>query len=147
MSTTTNWSQKLEAANKKGGIRKQTNKGMMYISTPTEIEGLINEVPKGKLTTTKIIAEKLTKKHNVDFTCPLTTGIFSSVVANKTEEDRSLGKTSNTPYWRVIKPDGKLYDKYLGQILPQKELLETEGFKFEKGKNYLKVKNFKNYLV
>ena len=36
--------------------RKMTDKGMMYISTPKEIEEVIRTVPKGKLITTEIIA-------------------------------------------------------------------------------------------
>ncbi len=45
--------EKYETACKKGGIKKHTDKGLMYISTPREIGGIINKVPKGKLITTK----------------------------------------------------------------------------------------------
>lgn len=33
----TSWNEKPEAANKKGEVQKQTDKGMMYISSPKEI--------------------------------------------------------------------------------------------------------------
>jgi len=121
-------------ANKKGGTTQETDNGLMYISTPSEIEEIICKVPKGKLITTKIIADRLAKKHKVDFTCPLTTGIFSSIIAKYAEAQRAEGKKRIAPWWRVIKPKGKLYEKYLGDILPQREMLEAEGFNIQKGK-------------
>jgi alkylated DNA nucleotide flippase Atl1 len=145
----TSWKEKAENANKKGNLRKQTDKGMMYISTPKEIEGIIKRVPKGKLITTERIAQKLSKKYKVDFTCPLTTGIFTAIVANAAIEERELGKKNITPYWRVIKPRGYLYDKYLGQKSDQTKLLKKEGFKIVPSgtKKGPVVKDFKKYLV
>lgn len=146
------WKEKAEEANSKGSIRKQTDKGMMCISTPKEIEGIIKRVPKGKLITTAQIAEKLRKKYKVDFTCPLTTGIFVSIVANVAEEEITLGKGRKevTPYWRVVKPPkGYLYEKYLGSKFPQKKYLEAEGFKVvpSSTKKGPIVKDFEKYLV
>lgn len=143
------WKEKMENANKKGNIRKQTDKGMMYISTPKEIEGIIKRVPKGKLITTAQIAQKLSKKYKVDFTCPLTTGIFTAIVANAAIEARELGKKNVTPYWRVIKPKGYLYDKYLGQKSDQKKYLKAEGFKVVPSgtKKGPVVKNYERCLV
>lgn len=123
------WIQKFNEANEKNTVRKQTDKGMMYISCPEEIEKLIKKVPKGRLTTTKAIAEKLAKKHKSDYTCGLTTGIFTAIVANKVEQEMEIGKKRVAPYWRVVKPKGYLYDKYLGEKSKQKEHLKNEGFK------------------
>jgi len=148
--TKKSWIEKFKKANKKGSVKKQTDKGLMYISTPEEIESIIKKVPKGKLITTKYIIKKLNKKHKVVFTCPLTTGIFVSIVANKAEEEKSQGKMNITPYWRVVKPPkGYLYDKYLGRESNQKILLETEGFDIipsgtKKGPI---VKDFDKYLL
>lgn len=141
------WVEKLNHPQKP--IRKKTPKGIMYISTPKEIESVIKKIPKGKLTTTKNIAEKLAKKYKVGFTCPLTTGIFTSIVANATEEAVSEGEKNIAPYWRVIKPGGYLYDKYLGQVLPQKKHLEEESFKItpSPGNKPPKVENFEKYLI
>lgn len=146
------WIDKMKEADRKGPIRKMTDKGMMYISTPSEIEKIIKRVPKGKLTTTKQIAEKLSKKHKVDFTCPLTTGIFTSIVANVAEEKIEMGKSKKdvAPYWRVVKdPKGYLYDKYLGSKFPQKSYLIKEGFRIipsgtKKGPI---VKDYEKFLV
>lgn len=144
-----------ENANQKGGVSKMTDKGMMYISTPSEIEEIIRKVPKGKLITTGIIADKLTQKHKVDFTCPMTTGIFSSIVAKYAEAQREEGIKRIAPWWRVVKPKGKLYDKYLGDYLPQREMLENEGSEVVegkgkgkgKGKQPASVLDFEKYLV
>lgn len=124
---------------------KMTEKGNMYISNPIEIAEIVKQIPKGKLITTKIIAEKLTKKHGVDFTCPLTTGIFFSIVANACEEDKTL----SVPYWRVVKDEkGLLYPAYLTHELPQKEHLESEGYKVKNAKNgKMYVENARELLI
>jgi hypothetical protein len=143
------WIKTFDETNSKGNIRKKTAKGMMFISTPQEIEELIKKVPKGKLTTTKMIAEKLTKKHKVDFTCPLTTGIFSSIVANKSEQELEMGKTEVAPYWRVVKDKGYLYDKYLGTPSKQSAYLKKEGFSIVPSgtKKGPMIKDIGKYLV
>jgi alkylated DNA nucleotide flippase Atl1 len=125
----------------------------MYISTPKEIDQIIRRIPKGKLITTKEIAKILANKHGADYTCGLTTGIFSAICANASMQELEEGKNLSevTPYWRVLKSGGKLYDKYLGNTdHQQKEMLEKEGFKFEEGgrkHKYLRVKGWKDYLV
>lgn len=126
---------------------KMTNKGMMYISTPKEIAQLVKKVPKGKLITTKIIVDKLTKKYKVDFTCPMTTGIFVSVLANASEEQAASGKGQIAPYWRVVRPKGELYDKYLTHQSRQEAHLKEEGFKFDKSYKKPRVKNWEEKLV
>ena len=136
----------------KGGIKKQTDKGMMYISTPSEIMKMIKKVPKGKLTTSKELVHKLNMKHKVDFTCPLTTGIFISIVANLAEEELGEGMKQSevAPYWSVVKaPKGYLYDKYLGMKSKQREYLEKEGFKIIPSgtKKGPVVKDFEKFLV
>ena len=146
------WKDKFEAKNDDFQSIKDTKKGKMYISSPIEIDKIIRKVPSGKLITTKIITEVLTKKYKVDYTCPLTTGIFVSIIANKVEEELSQGKSVKdvTPYWRVIKKDGQIYEKYLGKPSKQMQYLKKEGFKFIMPKAKSKqpiVMNFKQYLI
>lgn len=130
MANKKDWQEKMLKPEK--GEVSDTKKGKMYISTPREIQEIIKKVSKGKLTTTKEIAQHLTSKKKVDFTCPLTTGIFTSIVANAAQQRCEMGSKSSrsskpdVPYWRVIKAGGKLYDKYLGSKLPQKKLLKEE---------------------
>jgi alkylated DNA nucleotide flippase Atl1 len=123
--------EKFDNANQKGGTKTETPKGLMYISTPKEISEIIKKIPKGKVITVADIANQLTKKHGADWTCPITTGIFTSLIANYSEE-AGLG----IPYWRVVRAKGVLYDRYLGMISHQPELLRSEGWKIvRRGKN------------
>jgi alkylated DNA nucleotide flippase Atl1 len=126
-----------------------STKGAMYISSPKEINSIIKQIPEGKLITTKMITDKLTNKNKVVFTCPLTTGIFLSIIANKTEEERTNGIKDLTPYWRVVRPNGDIYDKYLGQTSHQLDYIEREGIEVEvkKNKKGYKVKDMEKYLV
>ncbi len=148
--TKKSWQKKFSEEKEGFMSKKETDRGLMYISCPMEISQIISKVPKGKLITTKQIVEKLNKKHQVDFTCQLTTGIFIGIAANKTEEDREEGRKNLTPYWRVIKPDGQVYEKYMGQPSKQIKLLEREGFKIVDSGYKTKapiVKDFEKYLI
>jgi hypothetical protein len=79
----------------------------------------------------------------------LTTGIFVRVAAEAAEEDRQAGKIRITPYWRTIKDDGKLNEKFPGGARAQAAKLRQEGFTIQagKGKQPPKVKEFEKYLV
>lgn len=61
---------------------------------------------------------------------------------NAAEEASGEGKGLNIPYWRTLKADGFLNEKYPGGAKSHKRLLEKEGHKiFQKGKKF-KVVNF-----
>jgi len=115
----------------------------MLIAPPLEYDGLMKKVPRGKLVTTDRMREYLTKKHGADFTCPLTCGIFVNIAAHANEE---RGGTDETPWWRTLKKDGELNEKYPGGIDGQKSRLEIEGHEVvPKGKRYF-VKDFEKKL-
>jgi hypothetical protein len=44
--------------------------------------------------------------------CPITTGIFAWVAANAAEEQKQKGEKDITPYWRTLKNDGVINEKY-----------------------------------
>jgi len=57
-----------------------------------------------------------------------------------------MGKPLRIPYWRTLKADGFLNEKYPGGELAQKKLLEPEGFTIlKKGKKRM-VKDFEKYV-
>jgi len=119
----------------------------VVLVAPLEVDELMKKVPKGKLITINEICKKLAKKHNVMFCCTLTCGIFIMTSAHAAEEDKIKGITRITPYWRTLKMNGFLNDKYPGGVKKQKKLLEEEGFKIiQKGKKYF-VDKYENYLV
>lgn len=128
------WKQKFEIANSKGGIKKDTLKGKMYISTPKELAEEIKNIPLGKVKTTREITQELAKRYHTDYTCGLTTGIFIAIVANYSKEENL-----DIPYWRVVKEKGMLYEKYLGERSDQKEKLEKEGHKIVRDREGFKL--------
>jgi len=74
----------------------------------------------------------------------MTTGIFIRIVAEAAEEDLRDGREQITPYWRVIKPDGSLNEKFPGGVEAQASHLREEGHTIEpgKGKKPPEVKDF-----
>lgn len=120
----------------------------MVIAHPKEVDAIIKQVKKGKLITQGVIRDELAKKHQVNSTCPLTTGIFCRIAAEAAEEDRQAGIKLITPYWRVLKDDGSLNEKFPGGTKAQAAKLKQEGFRVEKsGKSKLRVKDFERFLV
>ncbi len=107
--------------------QKRYGEGKMLIPKPLDVDALIRKVRAGKLITVKQIREHLAKRFKVNTTCPLTTGIFIRIAAETAEEDRKKGRKRITPYWRVLKSDGSLNEKYPGGISGQKAKLEKEG--------------------
>lgn len=114
----------------------------MLIAPPLEYDGVMRKVPQGKVITSDRIRAYLAKKHGADFTCQLTAGIFINIAANASEEREE----DKIPYWRTLKKDGELNEKYPGGIELQKALLEKEGHEvLKKGKRYF-VKDFEKKL-
>ena len=124
--------------------RKQYGTGTMLIAHPLEVDALIRKVPRGKLVTVARLRECLARKHRTSTTCPLTTGIFVRIVAEVAEEDRRAGKTRFTPYWRVVRDDGSLNEKFPGGVKQQARRLRAEGFALDGGK---RVPDFNRRLI
>lgn len=96
----------------------------MYFAPPIDYDKVMKSVPRGKVITVGEIREYFARKSGADFTEPITAGIFVSIAAwanfQRNGEDE-------TPYWRTLKANGELNDKYPGGALAQKEKLEAEG--------------------
>ena len=115
----------------------------MLIAPPIDYDRLMKSVPYGKLSTTDRYREFLAKEHGADFTCPLTCGIFVNVAALASVE---RGGADETPWWRTLKKDGELNEKYPEGIDGQKLRLEMEGHTvIQKGKRYF-VKDYEQKL-
>lgn len=114
----------------------------MLIAPPLSYDEIMKKVPFGKVITSDYIRSYLAKKYNADYTCPLTAGIFMNIVA-KASAERG---TDETPYWRSLKKDGELNEKYPDGMDGQKMLLEMEGHTIiQKGKRYF-VKDYTDRL-
>lgn len=119
----------------------------MIIPSPIEVNQLMKKVSKGKLITINEIRNILKLKYNTTIACPITTGIFAWISAYAAEEELKSGKKRITPYWRTLKSNGEINNKYPGGVKKQIKLLEAEGFEIiRKGKKFF-VKDFEKYLV
>lgn len=127
---------------------KRFGTGKILIPTPLLVDALICKIQKGKLVTVNQIREHLAEDFHVNSTCPLTTGIFIRIVAETAEEDLRMGKKRIAPYWRVLKADGGLNEKFPGGAEAQAAYLKEEGYSIlaGKGKKPPKVKEFEKYL-
>lgn len=107
----------------------------MLIAPPLAYDEIMKKIPYGKVMTADYLRHYLAKKHEADYTCPLTGGLFINIAAHAAVERAESGAI--TPYWRVLKKDGELNEKYPGGIEGHKMLLEAEGHTIiQKGKRY-----------
>ena len=156
MKTRKTWQEKLADSKDLPRVVEITGKmstrwgtGTFVIPAPIEVDEIMQKVPEGKLITVNEIRAILAKKHSASIGCPLTTGIFAWIAANAAEEAADEGKKDITPYWRTLKTDGSLNEKYPGGAEAQAAHLREEGHTIEpgKGKKPPKVKDFEKVLV
>lgn len=118
----------------------------VVLVNPSEIIDLMKSIPQGRVITIVEICKRIAKKHRVKACCSLTTGIFIMTAANATEEAAREGKKLNIPYWRTLKTDGYMNEKFPGGAEAQKRKLENEGFTvIRRGKRY-RVEDYQKYL-
>ena len=130
-----------------GKMSQRWGTGTMVIPAPLEVDEIMKAVKKGRVITIDVIRRILAKKHDVDFACPVTTGIFAWIAANAADEAEREGKTRITPYWRTLKSRGELNPKSPGGLDNLRTRLENEGLTIvQKGKR-LFVDQFERYLV
>ena len=117
----------------------------MYFAPPIDYDWVMREVPYGKVTTVGEIRDYFAKLSGADFTEPITAGIFVSIAAWASYQ-RSADET---PYWRTLKANGELNEKYPGCIEAQRQKLEAEGHTvIQKGRKNIRcyVKDYEKVL-
>lgn len=95
----------------------------MYVAPPIDYDRIMKKIPCGKVITVGKIREYFARLSGADFTEPITAGIFVSIAAWASYQ-RSADET---PYWRTLKANGELNEKYPGGVEAQKERLKLEG--------------------
>lgn len=95
----------------------------MYFAPPIDYDKVMKRIPYGKVITVGKIREYFAKLSGADFTEPITAGIFVSIAAWASYQRFA----EETPYWRTLKANGELNEKYPGGVDAQKEKLEAEG--------------------
>jgi len=130
-----------------GRMTKRWGTGTMVVPAPREVDALMKQVPRGKVTTINELRAALAKKHKADFACPITTGIFSWIAAHAAAEEAAAeGARRITPYWRTLKTGGELNEKYPGGVPALRRKLAAEGHRVvKKGNRYL-VEGFDKVL-
>jgi alkylated DNA nucleotide flippase Atl1 len=119
----------------------------VVLVNPSEVIELMKRVPYGQVTTIVEICRSIAKKYQVKGCCSLTTGIFIMTAANAVEEAKMENRDLGIPYWRTLKADGFLNEKFPGGAEVQKALLELEGFiVVSKGKRF-RVENYQSVLA
>ena len=119
----------------------------VVLANPSEVTDIMRRIPKGKLITIVEICKAIAKKHQVKGCCSLTTGIFIMIAAYAVKEAASQGKKLGIPYWRTLKAQGLLNEKYPGGTQAQQELLEKEGFKVVRKGRKAYVENYTEHLA
>ena len=117
----------------------------MCFAPPLDYDRVMKRVPCGRVTTVGEIRAHFAKQSGADFTEPITAGIFVSIAA--WASDQRAG--DETPYWRTLKANGELNEKYPGGIEAQKKKLEAEGHTIiAKGRKNIRyyVKDYETFL-
>jgi hypothetical protein len=123
-----------------GKMSQRWGTGTMVIPAPREVDALMKQVPTGRVVTINELRAALARKHKADFTCPITTGIFSWIAAHAAAEAEAEGAKRTTPFWRTLKAGGEVNPKYPGGVAALAKLLCAEGQKLvKKGKRTLLV--------
>lgn len=117
----------------------------MYFAPPLAYDSVMKKVPYGKVITVADIRQYFAEQNGADFTEPMTAGIFVTIAAWASEQ-RDEDKT---PYWRTLRTNGELNEKYPGGVQAQKEKLEAEGLTIlAKGRKTIRyfVKDYESIL-
>jgi hypothetical protein len=113
--------------------------GKMLLPSPATVAAQIEKMPAGTLITTNLLCQKLTQQFNVRGTCPVTTQKALQVIARD--------PSSAVAYWRVVKANGGLINRFPGGADGQAERLRKEGFTLDETGKTPKVMNFRQSLV
>ena len=121
----------------------------MLIPRPLDLDALVRKIRKGKLITQTQLRERLARDAGADCGCPLTTGIFLKIVAEAAEEDLRAGKVRVAPFWRVVRENGGMNEKFPGGAESQARRLREEGHTITpaRGKQPPKVAEFRSALL
>jgi hypothetical protein len=113
--------------------------GRMLLPSDATVAALIGEVPQMELITTDLLRKVLAERFKVQGTCPVTTRKALQAIAADASQP--------VAFWRVIKQNGELIDKFPGGVEGQAAHLREEGFTIDRSGKKPKVARFKASLV
>jgi len=106
----------------------------------------MESVPEGLLITLDEIRAALARENGTDIACPMTVGIFTSIVAQASHEDKEEQGSFSVAYWRSLKRNAELNPKFPGGIEGQAKHLETEGHSIIHRDKKAFVKKYEDFL-
>jgi alkylated DNA nucleotide flippase Atl1 len=98
--------------------------GRMLVGSPAAIGAIVQHIPRGRVLRMTDLRTALATAYGADYTCPMTTGIYLRMLAESVE---AAGGGDVTPWWRVVRDDGRVLDKLPGGPNAQRSRLEGEG--------------------
>lgn len=126
---------------------KSWGTGTCAIPAPREIDALMRQVRRGRLTTIDDLRRAVAHRHGATIGCPITTGIFAWIAAHAAIEDEADGTRPPTPYWRTLKRGGELNPKYPGGLDALQHHLESEGHTIIRRRDRVFVVDFTKRLA
>jgi alkylated DNA nucleotide flippase Atl1 len=113
--------------------------GNMLLPSPATLAAVIAKIPPGKVMTTDVLRDKLTRQFKVRGTCPVAT--LRSLLA-------LAGNAGDVvPYWRVIAQNGQLFAKFPGGTAGHGERLAQEGVQLDTMAKVPKVRQYQASLA
>lgn len=96
--------------------------GKMLKPSPRTVAALIQTIPKGRVATMDAVCKKLAQKYKTEVACPATTEKSLCMAAAE-----SVEQNTGLPYWRVLKKNGELIQKFPDGINGHAAHLAREG--------------------
>lgn len=86
----------------------------MLIATPKIVDDYVRHIPKGKSSSLAVMRNDLAVEYKVDYTCPVTTGIFLRIVSEAAHEQLMKGQPVHkvAPFWRIVDEKSSLNKKF-----------------------------------
>jgi hypothetical protein len=108
------------------GRRGMTPGKLMLYPSARMVNDAIREIPAGATVTPKELRARLADRHDVEYTCPVTTTMMLRIVAEAANEARENGAPEGEipPVWRVLAPGASALRKLSfdpGWILAERE--------------------------
>lgn len=147
------WREKLASANGLPKVAKLSERQQkifggktLAIPAPLDVDALMRQVPKGRVTTINELRGAVARQHRAEAGCPITTGIFAKIAAFAAEDDHADGRKRITPWWRTLKGTGELNGKYPGGVAGQRRRLAAEGHRFTQRGSKVRVADYQTVL-
>lgn len=129
------WRSKLERAHPSHGkvvrvpasMRRPGGPGTLLIPRPLDVDAAVRSIRPGRVMTVGALRARLARGSGADAACPLTTGLFLRIVAEAAEEGRRDGRARITPWWRVVRDNGAVIEKFPGGAAGHARRLRAEG--------------------